>query len=101
MPLSVRGECGTNRCVKRALRQFLSSLPSLRGRKLDRRLRAASTRRAQFVSFLEASGYRTHSVDTYERSLRRRRAAKAVLMWATAFAAAWIVLESAQAVSIF
>ena len=87
--------------VIRILRQFLHSLPSLNGRKLDRRLRSASTRKAQFVSFLEASGYRTHTVDTYERSLRRRRMVKGALMWATAFLAAWIVLESAQAVSIF
>ena len=53
------------------------------------------------MSFLESSGYRTHDVDAYERSLRRRRAAKAVLVWATAFAVAWVVLESARAVSMF
>ena len=53
------------------------------------------------MSFLESSGYRVHNVDAYERSLRRRRAAKAVFVWATAFVAAWIVLESARAVSIF
>lgn len=87
--------------MRRVVRQLLRSFPSVSGRKLDRRLRATSTRRAQFVSFLESSGYRTHTVDAYERSLRRRRVAKVVLMWATAFAAAWIVLESAQAVSMF
>lgn len=87
--------------MRHSLQELLSSLPSLRGRRLDRRLKATKTRRAQLASFLESTGYRTHTVDTYERSLRRRRAAKAVLMWATAFAAAWIVLESAKAVSMF
>ncbi|MBA4137343.1 MAG: hypothetical protein C0518_08525 [Opitutus sp.] len=87
--------------MRRALSQLWHSLPTLTGRKLDRRLKSTSTRRAQFVSFLESSGYRTHDVDAYERSLRRRRAAKAVLVWATAFAVAWVVLESARAVSMF
>lgn len=87
--------------MRRVLSQLLHSLPSPTGRRLDRRLKPAGTRRAQFVSFLESSGYRTHDVDAYERSLRRRRAAKALLMWATAFAIAWVVLESARAVSMF
>jgi uroporphyrinogen-III synthase len=68
---------------------------------LDRRLRATSSRRAQFVSFLESSGYRMHSVDAYERSLKRRRFAKSALVWASAFAVAWVVIESARAVSMF
>jgi uroporphyrinogen-III synthase len=87
--------------MRRILQQIVHSLPSRAGRRLDRSLRPAGTKRAQFVSFLESSGYRTHDVDAYERSLRRRRAAKAVLVWATAFAVAWVVLESARAVSMF
>ncbi len=87
--------------MRRVLQQLLRFLPSPGARKLDRRLRSARTRRAQFVSFLESSGYRTHDVDAYERSLQRRRFAKAALVWASAFAVAWIVLESARAVSIF
>jgi uroporphyrinogen-III synthase len=87
--------------MRRVLRNLLHSLPSLAGRRLDRRLRTTATRRAQLVSFLESSGYRTHDVDVYERSLRRRRAAKALLVWATAFAVAWLVLESANALTMF
>lgn len=101
MPLKVARNCRKKMCMRRVVLQLLHSLPSRNGRKLDRRLRPTSTRRAQFVSFLESSGYRTHTVDSYERSLRRRRLAKVALMWSTAFAAAWIVLESAQAVSMF
>lgn len=87
--------------MRRVLLQILHSLPSLSGRRLDRRLHSAGRRRAQFASFLEASGYRTHSVDAYERSLRRRRAAKALLVWASAFGAAWVVIESAHALVMF
>jgi uroporphyrinogen-III synthase len=87
--------------VSRFLRHLLQRVPSPTPRRLDQRLRTTSSRRAQFVSFLESSGYRTHNVDTYERSLQRRRLAKTVCMWAAAFAVAWVVIESARAVSIF
>ena len=87
--------------VTRTLRQILQRIAPRSSRRLDARLRTTSSRRAQFVSFLESSGYRTHDVDTYERSLRRRQFAKAAFKWATAFGAAWIVIESAQAISIF
>jgi uroporphyrinogen-III synthase len=87
--------------MRRALQSLLARLPHRGARKLDRRLRPTGSRRAQFVSFLESSGYRTHNVDAYERSLQRRRFAKAALVWASAFAVAWVVIESARAVSIF
>lgn len=87
--------------MRRAIHQLLHSLPSPAGRRLDRRLRSTSTRNARLVSFLESTDYRTHSADAYERSLRRRRAGKALLMWAIAFAVAWVVLESARAVEMF
>lgn len=90
-----------NANVSRVLRQLLQRIPSRTPRRLDQRLRTTSSRRAQFVSFLESSGYRTHNVDVYERSLQRRRVAKAAFMWAAAFAVAWVVIESARAVSIF
>jgi uroporphyrinogen-III synthase len=90
-----------NADVSRIVRQLLQRIPSRTPRRLDARLRTTGSRRAQFVSFLESSGYRTHNVDTYERSLQRRRFAKAALMWAAAFAVAWVVIESARAVSIF
>lgn len=87
--------------MRRALQNFLARLSSRGARKLDRRLRTTGSRRAQFVSYLESSGYRTHNVDAYERSLQRRRFAKAALVWASAFAVAWVVIESAKAFSIF
>jgi hypothetical protein len=59
------------------------------------------TRNAQFISFLDESGFRRVNPDRYERSLRRRRVAAYVLMWAMVSGFAWVVIESAQALSIF
>ena len=82
-------------------RHLLNQLPIAFGMRSDRRLRTTRSKQAQFACYLEASGYRTHTVDRYERSLRRRRLAKGLFLWATAFGVAWIVLESARAVMLF
>ena len=89
------------RRVTRALRLLLDALPGPAPRRLDRRLRPTAMRRAQLASFLEASGAHVHHVDRHERALRRRRIARTLLVWGTAFAAAWVVLESARAVAMF
>ena len=87
--------------MRRTLHQFLYRLPATTGLRLDRELRNSGVKRAKFVSYLEASGYRTHHIDTYERSLRRRKLMKMALFWMTAFVAAWIVIESAKALTIY
>jgi len=85
-----------------ALRQLLYRLPfRLMGTRMDRELKMTNARRAQFVSFLESSGYRTQHVDRYELALRRRRFVKTTFMWATAFGVAWVAIESAKALTIF
>jgi hypothetical protein len=83
------------------LRRLLDRLPSLGRSRMDRRLRVTHARHAQFVSFLESSGYRAHNPDRYEQSLRRRRVVKNALYWASAFGASWIVIESAKALTLF
>ena len=82
-------------------RRLLNQLPIAFGMRSDKRLRTARVKQAQFACFLEETGFRTHNVDRYERSLRRRRIAKGLFLWVSAFAAAWIVLESARAVMLF
>jgi hypothetical protein len=84
-----------------AVRRLLNHLPIQIGTRSDRRLRTATLKHAQFASFLENDGFRHHSVDHYDRSLRRRRIAKLAFLWATAFFAAWIALESARALTVF
>jgi len=87
--------------MRHPISRMLGHLPTTNPFRLDRCLRVSGVKQAQFVSYLESSGYRSHQVDRYEQSLRRRRLAKAAFLWLTAFAAAWIVLESAKALVIY
>ncbi|MBL9216670.1 MAG: hypothetical protein JNG83_14425 [Opitutaceae bacterium] len=82
------------------MRRLLNHLPIPFGMRSDRVLRTTRMKHAQFACFLEESGFRSGSADHYDRSLRRRRLAKGLIIWATAFAAAWVFLESARAVMI-
>lgn len=83
------------------LRHLLNQLPIAFGQRSDRRLRTTRLKHAQFASFLEESGFRQHDVDHHERALRWRRALKRLFLAATAFGAAWVVLESARALTLF
>lgn len=55
----------------------------------------------QFVSFLQDSGFRRSNPDRYERTLQRRKVVLAVLTWAAVGGFTWVVVESAQALSLF
>ena len=83
------------------LRRLLNHLPIQIGTRSDRRLRTAGMKNAQFASFLETAGFRTHHVDHYERSMRRRQWAKRFVIAAILFFGAWIALESAKALTLF
>jgi hypothetical protein len=84
-----------------AMRRLLNQLPINHGMRSDRRLRTTQLKHAQFASFLEMDGFGIHHVDRYERSLRRRRFAKWMLLGGIAFFAAWIALESVRALTVF
>ncbi len=83
-----------------ALRHLLNQLPINQGMRSDRRLRTTQLKHARFASFLEGDGFRVPHLDRYERSLRRRRVAKWLLLWGTAFFAAWVALESGRALTL-
>ncbi len=70
--------------------------PRLHGRGRDTR-----TQNSQFLSFLHGSGFRRVNPDHYERAMRRRRVVMAVFTWACVAGFAWVVIESAQALSMF
>jgi hypothetical protein len=84
---------------------WLSTLvhrPAVRpGPLLHRRPEPTSTKNGQFLSYLAQSGFRRVNPDRYEVSMRRRRVALAVAFWSVVAGFAWIVIESAQALSIF
>jgi len=83
------------------LRHLLNQLPISLGMRSDRQLKATRLKHAQFACHLEDTGFRRHDVDHHERAVRRRRTAQMLFRWATAFGAAWIVLESAKALTLF
>lgn len=60
-----------------------------------------STRNAQFISFLDDSGFRRVDADKWERRMRRQRVVAYVLLWTMVAGFAWVVIESAQALSLF
>jgi hypothetical protein len=65
------------------------------------RIRTTRVKNAQFVSYLTESGFRQVNGDRYESSLRRRRLLKRVLVGALLGGGAWVVIESARALSMF
>ena len=69
--------------------------------RLYKRGQGTRTQNSQFLSFLHGSGFRRVNLDIYERSLRRRRFSMAVFTWAAVAGFAWVVIESAQALSMF
>lgn len=58
------------------------------------------TTNAQFVSYLMESGFRATNSDRYEASLRRRRLVRIALFWLLVGGGAWIIIESAKALSM-
>jgi hypothetical protein len=65
------------------------------------RIHTTRVKNAQFVSYLTESGFRRVNGDRYETSLRRRRVLKRALQWMLFGGCAWVVIESARALSRF
>lgn len=77
--------------------------PAIRmGRVDNSRMQTTRIRNAQFVSFISESGtLRPRNTDRYDARLRRQKFIKLAFIAALTGGAAWIVIESAQALSIF
>ncbi len=72
------------------------------GRVDNSRIHTTRLRNAQFVSFISESGsLQPFSTDRYDARLRRRKMIKAVLATSVAAGAAWVLLESAHALTMF
>jgi hypothetical protein len=82
-------------------RHLLNQLPISYGMRSDRRLKTARLKHAQFVSYLEESGFRPHDTGHHERRLHRRRLMRFVFRWTTVLGVVWVALESARAVARF
>jgi len=58
-------------------------------------------RNAQFVGFLEDSGFRRNHPDRHTKILNRRRAVMNFLILALLAGFAWVMIESAHALNLF
>jgi hypothetical protein len=86
-----------------ALKQLFHR-PAIRmGRVDNSRIQTTRLRNAQFVSFFAENGNLGGfgGSDRYESRLRRRRYLKTALAIIVTAGAAWVVIESAQALSMF
>ena len=79
--------------------------PAIRmGRVDNSRIRTTAIRNAQFVSFISESGTLRSSsrqTDRYEARLRRRKVLKSFFALVLTAGVAWVIIESAKALSIF
>lgn len=82
-------------------RHLLNQLPFAFAIRSDRRLRTTRLKPVHFACYQEAAESSSHHLARHERSLRRQRVGKWLLQWTSAFAAAWIVLESTRALDVF
>jgi hypothetical protein len=72
------------------------------GRVDNRTIRTTVVRNAQFVSFISSSGAAArHHPDRHDRRLRRQKLTRLAIGASLTAGAAWIAIESAQALSIF
>jgi len=77
--------------------------PAIRmGRVDNSRIQTTRLRNAQFVSFMsQNASMAPFSTDRYDSKLRRRKRYKAVFALAIVVGLAWIIIESASALSMF
>jgi len=99
MALNGSGNFRKTSAVSTAVRRLLNHLPHVPGTVGGPRL--MGVRDAQRASFMQSSRYRTYGAGRHDRARRWRRTLRASGWWLTAFAAAWVALESARAVGMF
>lgn len=77
--------------------------PTIRmGRVDNSRIRTTSIRNAGFVSFISGTGcLRARNTDGHDARLRRRKFAKVFALASAGVGGAWIVIESARALTLF
>jgi hypothetical protein len=87
--------------MSRSFLRWLHRRAALLGPAGGSHLRPGGGPNAQFISYLAESGARQVNADHYEASLRRRRLGKGLLLWLLGAGGAWVIIESAKAISTF
>ena len=87
------------------MRRFLSSLiHKNRVRNdvlLDRSSDDFRMQNAQFVSFLQKSGFRQQLLNRHDKTKRFKKLVSALVAWSLVIGLIWVVVESAQALELF
>ncbi|MEX2381037.1 MAG: hypothetical protein WD490_01525 [Opitutales bacterium] len=83
--------------------KFFFRRPKFRFGKIPRAAyrNGSKVKNAQFVSFLEESGFRRVNSARYEKVMHRRRFFAYVFVFTVILAFSWVMIESARALSLF
>lgn len=68
---------------------------------LDRSSDDFRMQNAQFVSFLQKSGFRQQLLNRHDKTKRFKRLVSALVAWSLVIGLIWVVVESAQALELF
>lgn len=68
---------------------------------LDKGRDDCRVRNAQFVSFLEKSGFRERALAQHDRTKQFKKLVAVVFMWAVVVGFVWVAIESTQALDLF
>ena len=68
---------------------------------LDRSSDDFRMQNAQFVSFLQKSGFRQQLLNRHDKTKRFKKLVSALVAWSLVIGLIWVVVESAQALELF
>ena len=68
---------------------------------LDRSSGDFRMQNAQFVSFLQKSGFRQQRLNRHDKTKRFKKLVSALVAWSLVIGLIWVVVESAQALELF
>ena len=68
---------------------------------LDRSSDDFRMQNAQFVSFLQKSGFRHHQLNRHHKTERLKKLVSTLVAWGFVIGLVWVVVESAQALELF
>ena len=87
------------------MRSFLSNLIHKNRVRNDALLDRSSDdfrmQNAQFVSFLQKSGFRRQLLNRHDKTKRFKKLVSALVAWSLVIGLIWVVVESAQALELF
>lgn len=83
------------------LKARLLNSPLKEDRLLEQERTEDGVKNAQFVSFLQQSGFRKRALNRHQKTKRIKKLVAFVFMWAVVLGFAWIAFESSEALELF